>query len=133
MTVFKNRHGFGIIEAMMAIAIIGLTVAPMLILDTEVFTRVSNLTERFHRFLFAKNFIFKAQEREPFQSVNYSTQEKEEKPSTMLHYTLKAVAKESSLSSVQQLYKQEVQAAGMIKSVPPSTIVQFIYKPQEDA
>jgi prepilin-type N-terminal cleavage/methylation domain-containing protein len=135
MIPFKNKHnhGFTLIEAMIAIAIVGMTLTPMFILDTNVYNSVTTITQRFHRFLFAKNFIFEAEQKQPPQSVNYSTEKKEERPITMVRYTLKSIPEQSSLAKIKQLYRQEVVASGPDKDSPSASIVQFVYKPKEAA
>ena len=135
MILSKNKHnpGFTLIEAMIAIAIIGMTLTPMFILDTNVYSTITTVTQRFHCLIFAKNFVFEAEQKQPPQSVNYSVEKKEERPLTMVRYTLKSVSEQSSLAKIKQLYRQEVVASGFDKDSPSATIVQFVYKPKEAA
>ena len=126
---FKNKQGFSLIEAMLAIAIIGLVLTPMLIMENNVFNGVVRMAERFHRALFAQNFLYVGQREEPVESRSYTIERKEDKPLTMIRYRLSPIAKKSTLSSIKHLFKQEVEGAGLERTSPKATLVQFLFKP----
>lgn len=126
----KNSSGSALIEAMIAIAIMGMVLTPMFLLETNVFNVVARLGEQFHRLIFAHHFLYIAQEQEPVESTTYSLEKKEEKPLSMVRYTLTPIAKQSSLASVERLYRQEVFASGIRGVSPQARLVHFIYKPE---
>lgn len=126
--LFKSKQGFTLIEAMLAITIIGLVLTPMFILENNVFDGVARMAEKFHRLLFAQNFLYIAQQQEPPESKKYSLERKEDKPLSMLRYTLLPIAKQSALSSMKHLYQQRVDASGLEKTSPRATMIQFVFK-----
>lgn len=131
MIRFKNNNaGFTLIEAMIAVAIMGMVLTPMFLLETNVFNAVARMAEQFERLLFAKHFFYTAQEKEPLETTNYTLEKKENRPLSMVRYTLKPVAKQSSLASMQRLYQQELIATGLMPGSPEARFVHFIYKPE---
>lgn len=132
MIRFKNNttHGFTLIEAMIAVTIMGMILAPLFLLETNVFNAVVRMGEQFERFLFAKHFFYTAQQQEPLQSTDYTVEKKENRPLTMVRYSLKPIAPTSSLASVKRLYKQEMSAMGLEPASPRAQFVHFIYKPE---
>lgn len=132
MIRFKNNAGFTLVDVMIAIAIVGIVLTPMFVLQNNVMGSAIRLSERFHRLLRAKNFLFIAQEKEPAKATDYSVEKKEERPNTMLSYSLKPVAKDSVLAKLQYLYTQQVQAKDP-QGDNGASIVQIIYKPKQEA
>ncbi len=128
---FKNKQGFSLIESMLAVAIMGLVLTPMFVLENNVFNGVFRMAEQFHRMIFAQNFLYVAQRQEPIESTKYSLERKEDKPLSMLRYTLSPVDKRSSLSPMKRLYKQQVEASGLEKTSPKASAVHFIFKPEQ--
>ena len=130
---FKNKQGFSLIESMLAVAIMGLVLTPMFILENNVFNGVFRMAEQFHRMLFAQNFLYVAQRQEPMESTKYSLEHKEDNPFSMLRYTLSPIEKGSSLSPMKRLYKQQVEASGLEKTSPKSSVIHFIFKPGQSS
>ncbi len=131
MIHFKNNHrGFTLIEAMIAVAIMGMVLTPMFLLETNVFNAVARMGEQFERFLFANHFLYIAQRQEPLETTDYSLEKREERPASMVRYSLKPIAAQSSLAKVKRLYKQELTAVGIELKSPRATIVRFVYKPE---
>jgi prepilin-type N-terminal cleavage/methylation domain-containing protein len=126
----NNNHGFTLIEAMIAVAIMGIILAPMFLLETNVFNAMARTAEQFHRLIFAKNFLYTAQQQEPLESTAYTLEKKEDRPLSMVRYQLQPIQQQSSLSSIKRLYRQEVVASGVQKGSPEGRIVHFIFKPE---
>lgn len=135
MIHFKNKKyssqaGFTLIEAVMAVAIIGMVLTPMFLLETNVFNAVVRKAEQFHRLLFAEHFMYTAQQQEPLEVTNYLLEKKEDKPLSMVRYTLKPIPNGSSLAKIKSLLcRQEVIATGIRPGSPQATLVGFVYKP----
>ena len=127
---FKNKQGFSLIEAMLAIAIVALVLTPMFVLENNVFDGVARMAQKFHRLLFAQNFLYVAQRQEPIESTKYSLERKEDKPLSTSRYTLSPIAKQSSLAAVKRLYKQEVEVKGLSRTSPKATTIKFLFKPE---
>lgn len=131
MIRFRNKRGFTLVDVMIAIAIVGIVLTPMFVLQTNVMGGVIRYSERFQRLLFAKNFIINAQEKQPLSATDYTLEKKEDRPHTMLGYSFKPVAKESSLAQPRYIYRQYVLA----KNNDPqetASLVQFVYKPKRE-
>ncbi len=126
---FKNKQGFSLIEAMLAVAIVALVLTPMFTLENSIFGGVGRMAETFHRALFAQNFLYEAQRDEPVGSASYTVERQEKKPLTMLKYTLSAIPKVSFLSPIKRLFKQQVEASGLDKASPKATRVLFTFRP----
>jgi prepilin-type N-terminal cleavage/methylation domain-containing protein len=133
MMYFRNNQGFSLIEAMLAVTIIALVLTPMFMLENSIFHGVGRMAETFHRALFAQNFLYYAQRDEPANSTNYTLERKEEKPLTMVRYTLSSLAKGSSLALVKRLFKQQVEASGLEKASPKATRILFMFRPDRGA
>lgn len=125
-----KKPGFTLIEAMIAITIMGMVLAPMFLLETNVFNGVVRMGEQFERLLFAKYFLYIAQQQESQESTDYTLEQKKDRPLSMVRYTLKPIAQQSSLSPIKRLFKQEVIASGMVRGSPQANFVCFIYKPE---
>ncbi len=127
---FKNKNGFSLIEAMIAIAIIGMILSPMFILETNVFNAVARIAEKFHRILLSKQFIFIASKEQPSEAKEFKLERKEEKPTSLMRYSFAAVDKKSSLAKLQGIYRQEVITSGGDATSPEGRAIQFVYKPE---
>lgn len=131
MIRFKNSStGFTLIEAMIAVTIMGMILAPLFLLETNVFNAVVRMGEQFERLLFTKHFLYVAQQQEPIQSTDYTVEKKEDRPLSMVRYSLKPIAPTSSLAGVKRLYRQEVTATGIAATSPRAQLVHFVYKPE---
>lgn len=127
---FKNNEGFSIIEAMIAITIIGMILAPIFILEANVFNSVGRLAEGFHRIVRSKQFMVEAYKEQPAESKEFKLERKEENPTHMMRYTFSPVDKKSSLAKMQGIYRQLVIATGADATSPEGVAIQFIYKPE---
>ncbi len=131
MIRFKNNSaGFTLIEAMIAVAIMGMVLAPMFLLETNVFNAVARMGEQFERLLFAKQFLYTAQQQEPVAATDYTLEKKEERPLSMVRYDLKPIDKRSSLAPIKRLYTQKLEAVGIEAGSPRANFVHFVYKPE---
>ncbi len=128
MMRFKNENGFSLIEAMIAIAIIGMILSPMFILETNVFNAVARIAEKFHRILLSKQFMFTVHQKQSPEAKEFKLEKKEEKPTSMMRYSFAVVDKKSSLAKLPGMYRQEVITSGENVTSPEGRAVQFIYK-----
>ena len=126
----NNRKGFSLIEGMIAIAIVGMILAPMFLLESNVFNAVARIAERFHRILFSKQFLFTAYKEQPPEAKEFKLEGKEKTPLSMMRYSFAPVNKKSSLAKLQGMFQQEVITSGIDETSPEGKAVQFIYKPE---
>lgn len=127
---FKNNEGFSIIEAMMAITIIGMVLAPIFILETNVFNAVGRLAEGFHRIISSKQFMVVAYAEQKPESKEFKLERKEENPMALMKYSFAPVDQKSSLAKLNGMYRKEVVTTGGDKTSPEGVAVQFVYKPE---
>lgn len=129
---FKNKSGFTLIEAMLAVAIMGIILTPLFLLEGTVFQGVSRFAQIFRRYMFAKEYLYemRREQKEDATSLTLERNTKDIQPATILRYTLGPVASQSSLKDFKRLYKETVRASGMDRSVEPVTVVGFIFKPE---
>ena len=123
------KKGFTLIEAMLAVTIVALIVAPIFVLEDTLFNAVSRTAKQFHRFLFAQNFMMQARMEQKPGSTNFSLERREENPATILKYTLDKLPGNSSLKAVKNLYVEKVEAKGQEKTSPTVTLLSFQFRP----
>lgn len=126
----STKHGFSLIEAMIAVAIIGLVLTPLFTLENNVFNGVMRMAEQFHRSLFASHFMHTAQKDEPMGGSEYSIEHKENRPLSIVKYVLSPVASQSALAECKRLFRQEVTASGLERTSPKAVLVQYVFKPE---
>lgn len=104
----QNRKGFTLVEVMLAIAIIGMLLTPMLFLEQLILGQSWRVSSRFHRFSLAQKFLYDAREKQPIGATQFSLETRENDPPVTLVYRIESVEKTSSLSSVAGLYNERV-------------------------
>lgn len=82
----RNRTGFTLIEVLLAIAIVGMAMTPIIFLQTAVLTRVNKGMLQLKRIMLAKKFLFDAREKNQNDSPEFSLEKQEVDPSTLLVY-----------------------------------------------
>ena len=130
MMRFKNNAGFSIIEAMMAITIIGMVLAPVFVLETNVFEAVGRLAQGFHRIVLSQQFMFTAFKEQPAGSKEFKRERTQENPIATMRYTFAPVNKKSSLATLNEMYRKQVVTSGVEKTSPEGMAVQFVYQPE---
>lgn len=124
---FKNE-GSTLIETMLAVTMMAMILAPLFLLENTVFDGVTRITEQFRRYLFAHNFLYEAQRKQPDDAREFSLEHKEIMPETSLRYTLKKVS-DGVFKKQTNLYRQEVVITSKDKHVAKDTLVTYIFKP----
>ncbi|MDP3889132.1 MAG: prepilin-type N-terminal cleavage/methylation domain-containing protein [bacterium] len=128
----KNSSGFLLIEVLISIAIIGILVTPLFILQGTVFQQVSQMSQRLHRLFFAEHFLIETRRSVQDDVRQFTLEKKEENPATVLNYTVGPLEKKSSLATIPGLLLERV-VIQEPKKKPPSvdTIVTFLFKPEQ--
>jgi len=112
MTVFKNRSGFTLIETLFALALFALSIVPLLMLQSRMMVTIASYSERMHRSIIMKNFVFTARREflKKEDAKQFSLEKKIDTPATVLRYKVEAVADKSTLKRVAALYNERVTA-----------------------
>lgn len=127
---FKNS-GFSLIEAMLAVTIIGLVLAPLFLLEGTVFDQVTRAAYSFERFVIAQNFLYQARRAQPIASRDFSLEGKHERPLVQLEYRLMPVPENSVLSKF-SLCRDQVTVTGFDRG-DRTMISCLLYKPKGKA
>lgn len=131
MIDLRNKSGFTLIEAMLAIALIGIVMTPILITQGSVVQAVSRISMRLQRIFFAQNFFIEAQA-EADDERKFALDRKVDFPVTRLAFERKPVDGKSSLSKINNLIMDRIEASWTDENKQQKEVlVQFKYiKPQ---
>lgn len=124
---FKNE-GSTLIETMLAVTMMAMILAPLFLLENTVFDGVTRVTEKFRRYLFAHNFLYDAQRKQPINAREFTLEQKQLVPETTLRYKLSKVG-DGVFKKQSNLYKQEVVISSKDKEVSQESLVTYIFKP----
>lgn len=127
---FKHS-GFSLIEAMLAVTIIGLVLAPLFLLEGTVLEQVMRSASSFERFVIAQNFLYQARRAQPIAARDFSLEGKHEKPLVQLEYRLAPVSENSVLSKF-SLCRDQVIVTGFERG-DRFTLSSLVYKPKGNA
>lgn len=129
---FKNEAGFTLPEAMIAVAIIGIALVPMFLLQGTILEEVGRRSHELRRMFFGKQFVFEARQKQPEDAKEYDLQKKETNPATLLTYRLSAVPGNSALKDEYNLYHERVTASEEERQPAALALVQFVFKPEQE-
>ncbi len=131
MIHFKNRRGFTLIEAMVAVAIAAIILTPLFILQGVVLQNVGRMSRTLHRIFWAQHFLYEARRIKDPEVRDFTLEKKIEDPECVLKYELKAVAKKSSLSQIADIRKEQVTITWQDqRRTREEQIISFVYKPE---
>lgn len=134
MIHFKNKKkGFSLIEALLAIALVGIVLTPLFILQGASLRSVARLSRHLHRIYAAERFLFESQRSVALNVRQLVLEKKLEDPQTVLKYELRDISKESSLKDVHDIVAEQVtmrwEEDGMWRQ---DQILNFVFKPREN-
>lgn len=122
--------GFSLIEAMLAVTMMGMILAPLFLLEGTVFDGVTKITEQFRRYLFAHNFLYQTIREQSPKTRDFTLEQKKETPATTLQYRLKKVT-DGTFKNQKNLYRQEVLISTQDSKSPKDSLVTYLFKPTE--
>jgi|SRR5579872_2853247 hypothetical protein len=123
-----HNKGFSLIEAMLAVTMMAMILAPLLMLEGLVFDGVTRISEQFRRSLFAHNFLYQAVREQPIKAREFNLEQRKDLPPTNLRYKLKKVG-DGVFKNQANLYRQEVTM--MVNGKEQDSLVTYIFKPAE--
>lgn len=124
------NKGFSLLEAMIAVTIMGMILAPLFLLEGTVFNGVTKVTEQFRRYLFAHNFLYQVSREQSPKVRDFTLEQKKELPPTTLDYKMKKVS-DGVFKNQKNLYRQEVIITAKDKKIPKDSLVTYLFKPVE--
>lgn len=124
------NKGFSLIEAMLAVTMMGMILAPLFLLEGTVFDGVTRITEQFRRYLFAHNFLYQVAREQSPKVREFSLEQKKDIPPTTLQYKLKKVS-DGVFKNQKNLYRQEVLISTKDAKIQKDSLVTYLFKPTE--
>jgi prepilin-type N-terminal cleavage/methylation domain-containing protein len=123
------KNGFTLIEAMLAVVIVSLILAPIFVLEDTIFSAVGRTAQQFQQLMFAKNFLYKTRLDQKPTVTNITVEKREENPVTILKYSLGPVPADSSVKNIKHLYREFVEAKVPEKNGLSTPLLTFQFKP----
>lgn len=100
---FKNKSGFTLIEVLLALAIIGLVLSPIFVIQSSVLRSSSKAAALFTRLLIAKDFLIDQQFEHADSDEPVTIDRKITTPVTNLVFSSKSIPDNSSLKKFKQV------------------------------
>lgn len=135
MMNFKShsKHGFTLMETMLAMVIIGIVLTPVFILHGTIMQRMSKSSKQLYALLWGKQLLYEARQKQEANAQEFSLDKKLEESQAELKYVLnRSIEKKSSLSSSEGLH-QELVTITWIEQGQKRTekLVSYVYKTPE--
>jgi len=129
----KNRSssGFMLMEVMVTIAIVGLVLAPVFMLQSSAMRGLQRLSREIRLLFSAKNVLV-----DSFQKVSFAKDEEETEtkrisnPPATLTYKRAKVGKNSAFKDMKNLYSSDVRIRS--SRAERESIIGFVYKPEKE-
>lgn len=131
MTRCKNREGFLLTEAMIATAIVGLMLIPLLAVHMRVSQRIARFSSRYDRVLRMNAFLMEARRAQEPDAIEFVLEKKIQNPESSLVYELKAVDDTSVFKGIPGLYFERVTANWREDNKRKSDVLlHIVFRPQ---
>ncbi|HEX4068494.1 MAG TPA: type II secretion system protein [Candidatus Babeliales bacterium] len=130
----KNRkHGFTLIETVLAMVIASLVFTPMFIILATVMQRVNRRATEFTYLLLGKNLLYEARQKQEPQAETFSLNTTDIASGATVSYVLeKGVDQKSPLASLQGLHKESVKISWVEQERKKhEQLITFVYKQPE--
>ncbi len=132
MTRFKNnRYGFSFIEAILAVAIVGIVLTPLFLLQGNVIRKIGQWSRYMQRIYEAKNFFIESQRAIPPDTRQVMLEKKIADPEAVLKYEIREIASKSSLRKFKNILVEQVTLEWEQEGLKRQDIVMsFLFKPE---
>lgn len=132
MIHFKNRNGFTLIEAMIAVAIAAIILTPLFILQGVVLQNVDRVSRKLHRIFFAEDFLYEARRSMVPEIRVFTLEKKIDDPATVLQYKFGPLDKKSALGAINNLHVERVTITWQDqRRQREEQLIRFVYKPEQ--
>lgn len=108
MLHFKNRSGFGLPEAMIAITVIAFVLTPIFALQVRLYRLAAESSARLDRLLLAKKFLYEARMEQEGDEKEFTLEESHFLPRTELRYELRPAQKNPAFKNIPGLFTEQV-------------------------
>jgi len=127
----KNRNGFALIEAMIAVVIASMILVPLFMLQSTAIQRIFRLSAKVHRFFLAKHFLHTIDRKTIPGQQPTVLETKINTPPTFLKYEIVPVQKESELARIGNIFLERIIISwDDHQKKNTEYLVRFTYKPK---
>ena len=129
----NHKAGFTLIEALLAMMIVGFALNPLFGILSAIMRRVSISSRTYEYLLLCKNFMYEARQKQEPEAQTFKLEKVDPDSSAELTYSLsQGVDQKSPFASLVGLHKEEVIVSWTELGAKKSTqLVTFIYKKPE--
>jgi type II secretory pathway pseudopilin PulG len=126
----KNRNGFIMTEAIIAVAIVGLMLVPLIAVQMRVRSSVGRFSDRYDRTLQMNTFLEEMQRTRDPEATEFVFEKKIPYLETNLMYEFKPVPEASALSKLPSLFLEKVTATWRQEGkARKEVLLYFVFKP----
>lgn len=129
----RNKAGFTLIEVLLALAIIGIVLTPIFLIQQLVLRRSSASAQQFSRIIQAKDFLIDQQFENMQETQEASVERKITNPPTSLIFSSKKIPENSALKKFKHIMIDSVtmQWTGAQNKKRQEKLITFMFKPEE--
>lgn len=129
---FKNSSGFTLIEVLLALAIIGMVLTPIFLIQQMVLRRSSSRANLFSRLIQAKDFLVDQQFENIQEAKEVTAEKKITSPITTLIFNSKKLPENSALKKFKHIMVDSVNMQWTEQNKKrQEKLVTFSFKPEE--
>lgn len=123
----RSNAGFTLIEVMLSMAIMGLVLTPIFLLQGKATERIYRMGSRMRSLFYAQEILYEARRAQPPAVREFTFAQKNEEEQLQAEYRLMGVPEKSSLAKIEHLLREEVKVRDQ-RFKRETTMVRFIYK-----
>lgn len=123
----RSNAGFTLIEVMLSMAIMGLILTPIYVLQGNVTERVYRMGSRMRSLFYAQDILYQARRAQPPAVREFSFAQKDDNEQLQAEYRLSAISEKSALAKTEHLLKEEIKVRDA-RFKRETTMVRFVYK-----
>ncbi len=133
MMNFKNHNGFTLIEVMIAVAIMGLLLSPLFVLQSSVMNTVSKYSQRLVRVLAGQAFFGQIQLERALNPKLDKETKKIDDPESTFEYSFDDIDEKSKLAKFKDVGLKEVLTKwNSLEGPQEEALISFIFDPEQE-
>jgi hypothetical protein len=133
MIHFKNKSGFGLLEAVVSMVIVAFVMTPLLMMQGSIVERVGGYSRRMLHMFYAKNFLCDTRQTFKADTTQTTAEKIMTDPAIKMTYVREPVSFASSLKSCKGLCREQVTTSWQVgrRSVR-DVLVSFVWVQETD-
>ncbi len=130
---FSGAHGFMLLEVLIALAIVGIALTPILGLQSNILRSIVHITARIERFFLAEDFFLQSRAAFLKQESNETKQDKKvANPPTTLTYAAKPIKEEGAFKLLPGIIQEETEYQWQEGNAKQRDMfISYVYKPRK--